>query len=114
MVRTVKSGFADLHPVVSGLNDGILLSMEAAAEFVSLSRRDALFLPEATNLQTMLQSGRSPIITRRQNLLIFDEHSSNLPSQTGRSLGNEMSDIHEILFPRGPMGRLFFLFLFQG
>jgi len=43
MVCTVKGGFTDLHPVVSGLNNGILLSMEAATEFMSLSRRNPSF-----------------------------------------------------------------------
>jgi hypothetical protein len=101
--------------VVSGLNNGILLSMEATAQLVSLSRRNTLFLPEATDIQTMLDSRRSSIITCGQDFFVFDEDRSNLPSQAGRPLGNEMSDIHEIFFPRGAMGgRPFFLFLFQG
>ena len=50
MVCTVKRGSTDLHSVVSGLNDGILLGMKAATEFMPLSRGDPLFLPEATNL----------------------------------------------------------------
>jgi hypothetical protein len=50
MVSTIKGGFTDPHPVVSGLNNGILLSVEAAAEFMSLPRRNPSFLPEATNL----------------------------------------------------------------
>ncbi len=115
MVRTIKGGITDLHSVVSGLNNRILLGMEAATELMSLSRRNPSFLPEATNLQAMLQSGRSPVVTGRQYLFVFDKHSANLPSQAGRSLSNEMSDIHEIFFPRGALGgTLFFLFLFQG
>ena len=115
MVRTEEGGLTDLHSVVSSLNNGILLSMKATAEFVSLSRRDPLFLSKAARVQTMLQPGRGPVITCRQDLLIFDEDSSNLPSQAGRPFGNEMSDVHEILFPRGAMGgKAFFLFLFQG
>src|SRR4030042_3392429 len=48
-------------------------------------------------------------------LFIFDEDASNLPSQTGRPLGDEVSYIHEILFPGGPsVKNLFFLFFFQG
>jgi hypothetical protein len=50
MVCTVKGGFTDLHPVVSGLNNGILLSMETATEFMPLPRGDPSFFPEATNL----------------------------------------------------------------
>jgi hypothetical protein len=89
--------------------------MEAPAEFVSLSGRDSSLLPKTTDVHAVFQPGRSSIVTRGQDFFIFDEDSSYLPSQTGRSLRNEMSDIHEILFPRGSMGRnLFFIFLFQG
>jgi hypothetical protein len=101
--------------MVGGLDNRILFSMEATAEFVSLSRTDSLFLAETTDVQAVFQSGRSSIVTRGQNLFIFDQDRSYLPSQTGRSLGNQMSDIHEILFPGGSMGsNLLFLFLFQG
>jgi hypothetical protein len=115
VICTVKGGFTDLHAMVSGLNNGILLSMEAAAELMSLPRRNTLSLPEAAHVEAMVQSRGSPIITCRQDLLIFDEDRSDLPSQASRPLRNEMSDIHEILFPRGAMrGRSFFLFIFQG
>jgi hypothetical protein len=89
--------------------------MEAPAEFVSLPGRDSSLLPKATDVQAVFQPGRSSIVTRGQDFFIFDEDSSYLPSQTSRSLGNKMGNIHEILFPRGPMGRnFFFIFLFQG
>jgi hypothetical protein len=89
--------------------------MKATAEFVTFSRRDASFLTEAADVQAMFQSGGSPIITRRQNLFIFDKESPHLPSKAGGAFGDEMSDIHEIFFPRGATRRtLFFLFLFQG
>jgi hypothetical protein len=88
--------------------------MKTTTEFVALSRRDALFLTEATDIQAVFQSGGSPIITRRQNLFIFDEESTYLPSKAGGAFGDEMSDIHEIFFPRRAMRmNLFFLFLFQ-
>jgi hypothetical protein len=87
--------------------------MEAPAEFVSLPGRDSSLLPKTTDVQAVFQPGRSSIVTRGQDFFIFDEDSSYLPSQTGRSLGNKTSDIHEIFFPRGSSGRnLFFLFLF--
>jgi hypothetical protein len=89
--------------------------MKATAEFVAFSRRNALFLPEATDVQAVFQSGGSPIITCRQNLLIFDEESTYLSSKAGGAFGDEMGDIHEIFFPRGPTRmNPFFLFLFQG
>jgi hypothetical protein len=89
--------------------------MKATAEFVAFSGRDALFLTEAADVQTVFQSGGSPIITRRQNLFIFDEESTHLSSKAGRAFSDEMGDIHEIFFPRGPTRmNLFLLFLFQG
>ena len=115
MVSAVKGRPPNPHSVVGGLDNCILFSMEAPAEFVPLPGRDASLLPEATDVQAVFQPGGSSIVTRGQNLLVFDEHRSYLPSQTGRSLCNEVRDVHEILFPRGSMGRnLFFLFLFQG
>jgi hypothetical protein len=57
--------------------------METAAEFVSFPRWDSLLLAEATDVQTMFQSGRSSIVTGGQNLFIFDENSPYLPSQAG-------------------------------
>jgi hypothetical protein len=101
--------------MVSSLDNRILFRMKATAEFVAFSRRDALFLSEAADIQTVFQSGRSPIITRRQNLFIFDEESTHPPSEAGGAFGNEMGDIHEIFFPRGPSVRSLFCFsLFQG
>ncbi len=101
--------------MVGSLDDRILLGMKAAAEFVSLSGRDPLFLAEATDIQAVFYSGRSSVVTGGQNLLILDEDGPHLSSQTSRPLGDEVSNIHEIFFPGGSMRRtLFFLFLFQG
>jgi hypothetical protein len=100
--------------MVSRLNNGILFRMKATAEFVPFPGRDTLFLTEAANVQAVFQPRGSPVVTRCQNLFIFDEKSTHLPPDTGGAFGNEMGDIHEILFPRGPIGmNLFFLFLFQ-
>jgi hypothetical protein len=88
--------------MVSSLDNRVLFGMKATAKFMAFSRRDALFLTEAADIQTVFQSGRSPIITRRQNLFIFDEESTHPPSEAGGAFGDEMGDIHEIFFPRGP------------
>ena len=115
MVCTKQGGSADFDSVISGLNNGILLRMKATAKFVSFSRGDPLFFSETARIQAMLQSGRRSIIACREDFLIFDQDGADLPSQTGRPFGNEMSDIHEILFPRGAMGgKTLFLFFFQG
>ena len=114
MVCTIKGGSPDLNAMIGGLDDGILLCMEPAAELMSFSRGDAQFLAKATDFQAMFQSRRSSIVTGRQNLFVSDEHSPYLPSQTGRALCDEMGDVHEIFFPgRSMRMSLFFLFLFQ-
>jgi hypothetical protein len=54
MVGTVKGGSANLHSMVGGLNNGILLGVEATAQLVSLPRRDGLPLTEASDVQAVL------------------------------------------------------------
>jgi hypothetical protein len=56
MVCAIKGGPTNPYAVVGGLDDRILLSMESAAEFMPLPRRNALFFTEATDVQTMFQS----------------------------------------------------------
>ena len=117
MVRTIQGSSPDLDAMVGSLDNRILLGMKAAAELVSLSGRNSLFLSEATNIQTVFHPGRSSIVTCGQNLLILDEDSPHLSPQAGGSFGNEVSNIHEIFFPGGSMRRtifFLFLFLFQG
>jgi hypothetical protein len=54
MVGTVKGGSPDLHSMVGGLNNGILLGVEATAELVSFPGRDGLLLTEASDVQAVL------------------------------------------------------------
>ncbi len=115
VICTVQDGSPDFNPVVCSLDDRILLGMKAAAELVSFPRRDPLLLAKATDIQAVFQPGWSSVVTRGQNLLVFDEDSPYLSPQTGGPFGDEVSNVHEIFFPGGPMRRnLFFLSLFQG
>jgi hypothetical protein len=84
------------------------------AAIVPFPGRDAFSLPKTADIQAVFHPGRGPVVTRGQNLLVFNEEGAHLSAQTGRSFGNQMGDVHEILFPGGPEGtNLFFLFLFQ-
>jgi hypothetical protein len=115
MIGAVEGGSPDPHPMIGCLDDGILFRMESAAEFVAFSRWDAQFLAETPDDQAVLQLRRSPIVTRRQNLLILNEDSPHLPPQASRTFGDEMGNVHEILFPRRSEGmNLLLLFCFQG
>jgi len=63
VVGAVERGSSDCHSVISGLNDGVLLSVEATAEFMSFPRGDGLLFAKATDLEAVLQSGRGAIVT---------------------------------------------------
>jgi len=56
MVSAIKRGSPDPHPMIGGLDDGILLCMEPAAELMSFPRGDAQSLAKAPNFQAMFQS----------------------------------------------------------
>jgi hypothetical protein len=115
MVCAVKGSSTNLYSMVGSLDDRILLRMEASAEFMPLSGRDALFLAKATDVKAVLQSGWCPVVSGGQNLFVFHEEGTYLSSQAGGALSHKVGDIDKIFFPRGS-GRtnLFFLFLFQG
>jgi len=114
MVGAVQRCPLNSHAVVSGLNDAILFGMEATAEFMSLSGRDAHLPAKAPDVQTVLDPGRGSIVPRSQNFLIFYENGTDLSPETGRSLGDKMGDIHEVFVPGGTDGMMtFLLFLFQ-
>jgi len=89
--------------------------MEATTQLMTLPGGNASLLAEATNVQAVFQARRGSIIAGRQDFLVFHEDRADMPPQACRALGDKMSDIHEILFPRGPVGMsLIFLFLYQG
>jgi len=110
MVCAIEGGTADPHAVVGRLDDGILLCVKASAEFMPLSGGYPLFLAETPDIQTVFRSGRRAVISRRQNLLILHEKCPHLSPETGGPFGHEMGDVHEILFPGGPLRRNGFLF----
>jgi hypothetical protein len=110
MVCAIEGCPLNLDAVVGGLDDGILFCMEAPAEFMPFSGRNLLLLAKATDVQTVIQSGGRAVVARRQNLLVLNEDSSHLSSKAGRPLGHETGNVHEILFPGGPLRMVLFLF----
>ena len=90
--------------MISGLNDGVLLSVKTTAEFMSLTRGDGLLLTKATDFEAVFQSSGSAIVTRGQNLLVFDEEGAHLSPETRRTFSHQMGYIHKILFPARPGG----------
>jgi hypothetical protein len=98
--------------MVGCLDNGILLGVKAPAEFMALSGRDTQLFTKAADVQTVGETGRSPIVACRQDLLIFDQNGAHMSSQASRTFGDEMSDIHEVFFP-GRSERVQFLFFFR-
>jgi hypothetical protein len=99
MIGAVKGRPLDPYPMVGRLDNGILLGVKAPAEFMAFSGRDTQLFTKATDVQTVGETGRSPIVACGQDLLIFDQNGAHMSSQTGRAFGNEMGDIHEVFFP---------------
>jgi hypothetical protein len=88
--------------MISGLNDGVLFSVKTTAEFMSFTRGDGLLLTKATDFEAVFQSRGSPIITRGQDLLVFDEKGAHLSPETCRTFSHQLGNIHKILFPARP------------
>jgi hypothetical protein len=83
------------------LDYGVLFRMEAAAELMTLSRRDLQFFTQTTDIKAMGNPGRGAVISRGKNVFVFDKECTHLPAQTGRASGYEMGDFHEIFIPSG-------------
>ena len=115
MVGAVKGGSVNPHPVIGGLYDGILFGMEAPTELVSFTGRDPLFLTETAGIEAVIEPGRGAVITRCQNLFVFDQDGSHLSPEAGGAFGNKTGNVHKVFFPGGSLRmNLFFRFLFQG
>jgi hypothetical protein len=101
--------------MISSLDDGILFCVEAPAQLMTFAGRDGLKFTETADVQTMLQPGRSAVVTRGQYLLVLDEDSPHVPPEAGRPFGHEVGDVHKILVPGGAVRmKVFAYFLFQG
>jgi hypothetical protein len=112
MIGAVKGRPLDPHPMVGCLDNGILLGVKATAEFMAFSGRDTQLFTKATDVQTVGETGRSPIVACGQDLLIFDQNGAHMSSQASRTFGNEMSDIHEVFFPGRSEGMAAYAFFF--
>jgi len=101
-VRAVQDGAFHADTIQGGLNNGILFSMKAAAQFMPFSRRNSLFLPNTTNIQAMPDIGGRAVVAGCDDPFIPDDNSSHLSSQASGAFGHQLGDIHEILIPGGP------------
>jgi hypothetical protein len=73
----------------SGINDGILLSMDTSAKFVAMSVRDVELIPETGAVfKTALGFSRRSNVACRDDLVIADDDRSDRASETGASPGD--------------------------
>ena len=56
MVGAVKRGSADRHAMIGRLDDRVLFGVQAPAEFMALSGRNSLLLPETAHIKAVLQA----------------------------------------------------------
>jgi len=54
----------DGHPVIGSLNNRILLGVESPAQLVPLPGGNIPLLSDAAEVQAVIQTGRSPVVTR--------------------------------------------------
>src|SRR5512133_4038924 len=99
----VQGGAVNVGAVLGGLDDGVLLGVQAAAELVALPGRDIEPLAQAAGRITVGNAGRNPVVSGGQDVAILDQHSTNLSAQTGGAGGHQVGDIHEILIPGGSL-----------
>ena len=85
--------------VGGGLDDYVLLGVQPPAEFVPLARGNAQLFTQAADVQTVLKTGRSAVVTRGQDPLVLNGQSPDLAAQAGGTLGHEPGYAHEIIRP---------------
>jgi len=95
----IEGGAIDIDAVTGGLDNGILLGVQAAAEFVALSRGDIETFPQAAAGIAVRDAGRYPVVSGGQDIALLDKQSPNLSAQACGTGGNEPGYVHEIFVP---------------
>jgi hypothetical protein len=82
------------------LNYRVLLSVQSAAEFVTLAGWDAHFLAKTTAIfVTVRDALGSAIVSGRNDLLILYDDRANLTAQTSAPLARKFSNRNKVLIP---------------
>ncbi len=88
-----------LMPWRGGLDDGVLLGVQPAAELVTFAGGNLEPLPQAAGSVAVAYAGWNTIVAGGQNIAIFDQKGANLTSQAGGTGCHQTGDVHEILIP---------------
>ena len=82
-MRTINGTPLKANTVKAGLNNDILLGVNAATGLMPLPGGYAEFISKAAKLKTILHTGGSTIITGRQDMLIPDSYRPDMMAATG-------------------------------
>ena len=89
----------DAHAVHGGLDDDVLLRVQAAADLVALPGRDAHLLAQAARLQAVAHAGGRAVVTGGQDVPVLDGDGAHLAAQAGGTLTHQIGDVHEVIGP---------------
>jgi len=82
-MRAVNGTALQADAVQAGLDNDILLGVDAPADFMSCPGGYPQLVPQATNLQAVLGAGRSAIVAGSQDVLVFYRHGANVMPTAG-------------------------------
>jgi len=98
-IGAVQCRTIDVDAVPGGLDDGILLGMQTATEFMAFAGRNIKPFPQTTGVVAMADTGRHSIITGSQDVPLLDQNGADLPAQTGGAGSYQAGNVHEVLIP---------------
>src|SRR5450631_1930153 len=99
----VESRTINNDAVAGGLDDGILFSVQPAAELVTLSRWHVQLRTQTAGLFTVADAGRDSVVAGGQDVAVLDQNGADTPAQTGGAGGYQSGDIDKILVPGGAL-----------
>lgn len=99
MSRAVKFCSLNIDAVHRSLDDHVLLGVQAAADFMTLTGGNTQLLAQATHFQAVRHARRSAVIAGGRMRLSLTATAPTLRRVHGGSLAHQVGDIHEIIRP---------------
>jgi hypothetical protein len=82
-----------------GLDNGVLLGVNAATQLMALSGSDIELLSQTPDIDAMTDATRSPIVPGTQHPFISHDNGPHGPTAAGGALGDQRGDLHKVSFP---------------
>src|SRR2546427_5978510 len=99
LVRRVDRRTGDRDTVVGGLDDGILLGMQAQTGVQRRPRRRAGGAAVASTVSAVRQAPRRVVVPGGKDHAVFDHHRAHVPAYAGRPRRRQQRHPHKILIP---------------